>query len=81
MAGLNRTKRVSKNSLTGGWPLIPGTYQIRITRVNDSGKQKHFIAYVPTSLGGVKELVKRQFCGIPQKYPAYFMKQAELKSL
>jgi len=77
----SRSKKFSKSQASRDWPLIPGTYQIHITRVNDTGKQKHFIAYVPTSLSGVKELVRRQFRGIPQKYPAYFMKHAEFKSL
>ncbi len=60
---------------------IPGTYQIHITREEKRGKLAHFTAYVPTNFRGLKELVLRNFLGVPGKQPQYFMKSAELKRL
>lgn len=58
---------------------VPGTYQIRITRVEDTGKQKSLTAYVPITPRGRKELIRRHFCGVPHRKPEYFMKQNELR--
>lgn len=63
------SRRISK--------LIPGTYRIQITRVEDTGKERHFTAYVPTTPRGLKELVKRHFCGVPGRRPQYFMRLKE----
>ncbi len=60
---------------------IPGTYQIHMTREEKRGKLSHFTAYVPNNFRGLKELVLRNFRGVPGKQPQYFMKKTELKRL
>ncbi len=68
------------NSFLRGKASIPGTYQIHIIRAGKGGKQKFYTAYVPTNPRGVKELVRRHFCGVPNRHPEYFMRPAEYRS-
>ncbi len=53
---------------------VPGTYQIVITRMDESGGEKSLTAYVPMSEGGKAELMRRHFEGYPHKKPEYFVK-------
>ncbi len=53
---------------------VPGTYQIKITKMDESGRQKSMTAYVPMSKHGKEELVRRHFEGHPHKKPEYFVK-------
>lgn len=53
---------------------VPGTYQIKITRMDESGRQKSLTAYVPMTKQGKAELVRRHYEGIPHKKPEYFVK-------
>ncbi len=60
---------------------IPGTYQIRITRIEEDGEQEFFTCYVPTHPKGLKELLRRRFLGVSftRKEPDYFMTKEELR--
>ncbi len=53
---------------------VPGTYQIKITRMDESGSRKSLTAYVPMTKQGKAELIRRHFEGIPHKRPEYFVK-------
>lgn len=79
MSFMDRRKKGNAGSFSREKASIPGTYKIQITREGKTGKQVCFTAYVPTSFQGIKELVKRQFEGVPGKRPEYFMKSEELR--
>lgn len=53
---------------------VPGTYQIKITRMEENGRQKSLTAYVPMTKHGKAELLRRHFEGFPHKKPEYFVK-------
>jgi|GEM_PF-2099893 len=61
--------------------LIPGTYQIRISRVEEDGEEEFFTCYVPIHPKGLKELLRRRFLGVSlgKKKPEYFMAKEELR--
>lgn len=53
---------------------VPGTYQIKITRMDSSGSKKSLTAYVPIDKCGQAELKRRHFEGFPHRKPEYFVK-------
>lgn len=53
---------------------VPGTYQIKITKMDESGRRKSLTAYVPASKHGKAELLRRHFEGHPHRKPEYFTK-------
>ncbi len=53
---------------------VPGTYQIKITKMDEGGRRKSLTAYVPMSKHAKEELVRRHFEGHPHKKPEYFVK-------
>jgi len=62
------------SSFLGKKEFVPGTYQIKITRMEMNGRQKSLTAYVPIDKEGKNELQRRHFEGLPHRKPEYFVK-------